>query len=170
MVMARTVEQAQIDAETLRLRSNGWSYRRIAAETKGTPLACSPKVALERCRRALRDVAVEAVEEHRALELERLDNMTAAANEIAAKHHVYVSASGKVVYDGDERLRDDGPVLAAINTLIRISERRAKLLGLDAPARAQVEVVTYDAGSIDARIAEIRSAIGHPRGEPVPVG
>ena len=29
--------------------------------------------------------------------------------------------------------------------LIEISERRAKLLGLDAPTQTQVEVITYDA-------------------------
>lgn len=33
---------------------------------------------------------------------------------------------------------------SAADLLISISERRAKLLGLDAPARAKVEVITYD--------------------------
>ena len=32
---------------------------------------------------------------------------------------------------------DDGPVLQAISTLLRVADRRAKLLGLDAPAKVE---------------------------------
>jgi hypothetical protein len=39
-----------------------------------------------------------------------------------------------------EPLTDNKPVLDALNTLLKIAERRAKLLGLDAPVKKQVEV------------------------------
>ena len=32
---------------------------------------------------------------------------------------------------------DDGPVLQAISTLLRVADRRARLLGLDAPAKVE---------------------------------
>ena len=39
---------------------------------------------------------------------------------------------------------DDGPKLSAINTLVKIAERRAKFRGLDAPQRRAVDVITGD--------------------------
>jgi hypothetical protein len=51
-------------------------------------------------------------------------------------------------------LEDDAPVLAAVDRLLRIQERRAKLLGLDAPVRADVggklsyEIVGVDLGQL----------------------
>jgi hypothetical protein len=45
--------------------------------------------------------------------------------------------------------------LPAIQTLIRIMERRAKLLGLDQPLRQQIEVTTYDGDSIDAEVRKL---------------
>ncbi len=40
---------------------------------------------------------------------------------------------------------DDGPAIQAITQLLRVQERRARLIGLDAPARRAVEVITHDA-------------------------
>lgn len=45
--------------------------------------------------------------------------------------------------------------IPAINTMIRLEERRAKLLGLDQPVRIQTEVVTYDADDIRTRLAQL---------------
>ncbi len=42
--------------------------------------------------------------------------------------------------EGEEtELTDDGPALDAIRTLLRIAERRSKLLGLDAPVKVEAE-------------------------------
>lgn len=46
----------------------------------------------------------------------------------------------------------------AVETLLKIMDRRAKLLGLDAPARARIEVVTEDL--IDAEIRRLRDQLG----------
>lgn len=48
-------------------------------------------------------------------------------------------------------LDDDAPVLAACMTLLKIAERRAKLLGLDAPVKKILEVESGD--GVDERIA-----------------
>jgi hypothetical protein len=47
-------------------------------------------------------------------------------------------------------MQDDGPVLSAIDRIVRISESRRKLLGLDQPAKTQVSGgVTYEVVGIN---------------------
>ena len=87
-------------------------------------------------------------------------------------HAAYVRASKRIVIEDIEAIRQvesDGLGLAqaaiwrkvltgdvpAINTFLKIQERRAKLLGLDQPIRQQVEVTTYDGDSIDTELARL---------------
>ncbi len=45
-----------------------------------------------------------------------------------------------------ERQRsDDGPGLQAIAQLLRVQQRKARLMGLDAPTQRAVDVITHDA-------------------------
>lgn len=90
-------------------------------------------------------------------ELARLTKLYERVEKILDKQHITVSNGHVIVHDG-ETVPDFGPVLAAVDRLVRIddarrrnAERRAKLLGLDAPA--EVKVLTIDA--IDAQIAEL---------------
>jgi hypothetical protein len=39
---------------------------------------------------------------------------------------------------------DDGPGLQAIAQLLRVQERTSRLMGLDAPTRRAVDVITHD--------------------------
>ena len=88
----------------------------------------------------------EQVDHVRIRELERLERMAAEAQKVMATPHYLVSA-GKVVKhgpEGDEReLLDDGPTLAAIDRLVKISDARRKLLGLDAPEKVKNEVTLH---------------------------
>jgi hypothetical protein len=84
-------------------------------------------------------------------ELERLTRLYAKVERILDKFHVTVQFGKVVTHDG-EPLEDDGPVLAAVDRLVKIEdarrrngERRSKLLGLDAAQRVSMEVVTLDA-------------------------
>lgn len=160
----RTEEQAILDADALKLRSAGLTYRQI-----GTRLGVEGSTARDRCLRALNAITQDAADEYRKLELERLDILEQSANDVLMTQHVFVSQGGKIVYDGDVKLIDHGPTLQAIGTLLRVQERRSKLLGLDAPVKQSVEVVTYDGNSIEARVAELRSALGQLGGESVSV-
>lgn len=54
---------------------------------------------------------------------------------------------------GARPLEDDAPVLKAIESLLKIAERRAKLLGLDAPVKKIVEVEAGD--GVDEAIARL---------------
>lgn len=54
------------------------------------------------------------------------------------KRRTNCSESGTWVVD--EELLDSGPVLAALDRVLRIQERRAKLLGINAPKKVTADV------------------------------
>lgn len=139
----RTEEQAEIDTEALKLRSLGWTYQKIA-----TQMGCSIQAASDRYHRALAAVPSDAVHEHRKLMGEQIDALLEVSFEQAL--------TGK-------------RSLFAIDRCIMLMDRKAKLYGLDEPSKQQIEVVNYDAGSIEARVAELRSALGQLGRESIPV-
>ena len=60
-----------------------------------------------------------------------------------------------------EPLVDDTPVIQAGLALLRVMERRAKYLGLDAPTKSRVEVITEDV--VDAEMAVLAASGGGQR-------
>lgn len=88
-------------------------------------------------KEALKQIPALEVAEHRAEQLERLDALLVEANKVLARKHITVS-HGQVVRLNGEPIEDDAPTLAAIVTVLKIEERRAKLLGLDAPVKAEL--------------------------------
>jgi hypothetical protein len=43
----------------------------------------------------------------------------------------------------------------AVMAVLKIMERRARLLGLDMPAKAQVEITHYDGNTIDSEVERL---------------
>jgi hypothetical protein len=125
----RGQDGAEMAARCLELRSRSYSYRRIAAE-----LGIDVASAYRAVQRGLRDIVEEAAEEVRKLELDKLDRLEEEALDILAARHPVVS-HGRVLAD----VEDDGPKLAAIQVLLRVTESRRKLLGLDQPAKLSVD-------------------------------
>ena len=78
--------------------------------------------------------------------------------------HCVVSA-GKVMSMDGEPLQDPKPVLDALAVLVRIEERKARLLGLDAPRKTAVGVITEEV--IDAEIARLEAQLA-ARGGVIP--
>lgn len=109
-------------------------------------------------QRALDRLVREPAEQVRQLELGRLDQLWVEATKILRRQHVVISA-GKVVVHPDTGvpLEDPMPILRAIDTLLKIQERRARLLGLDAPAQRTVHVLSEDA--IDQEIARLEAEL-----------
>jgi hypothetical protein len=111
-----TAEDTQIverRAQALALRRGGATYRQI-----GRQLGVSVEVAYADVQaelHALRTLTAEDAEAVRDLELRRLDD--------------YVLALSARAKQGD---------VAAISTLLRVQERRAKYLGLDAPDKQEI--------------------------------
>lgn len=135
-----TVTLAERDAEAARLKAQGRSYQFISDELG----YCDRWHARDRIKKVLRDTLQEAGDELRAIERDRLDRLAAAAWGVLERQHITVS-NGKVISLPDPDtgeitpLVDDAPTLQAIDRLLRISESRRKLEGLDAPSKVSVD-------------------------------
>jgi hypothetical protein len=104
-----------------------------------------------------------SLEVYRETELMRLDQLTVEVIRVLKGRHYVVTQSGKIVDDPrtGAPILDDGPVLHAVDRLLKIQDRRAKLLGLDAAQR--MEVLSLDA--IDAAISELNAQLAASGGE-----
>ncbi|GAB3802463.1 hypothetical protein GCM10028798_19660 [Humibacter antri] len=142
---ARALSDAQKAAEAVRMRVTGMTYREIAVVQH-----VAVSTVHERVCRALAAVPVEAVNELRALELQRLDDLQARLTAIASASHPKVSR-GRVITGVD----DWGPVLRALGQLRQVSESRRKLLGLDAPAKVDLHVSDEMTAEIERLAAEL---------------
>jgi hypothetical protein len=105
------------------------------------------------------------VEVYREEQLLELDYLAREAHQVLTGEHYVVSASGKVACDPhtEQPLIDYAPKLAAIDRLVKILDRVAKLRGLD---QIKVQVLTIDA--IDAEIQRLHgelAALGDEAGE-----
>jgi hypothetical protein len=152
---APRVDAAARDARALELRAAGLSFRQI-----GRQLGCGTTTAYKRVGRGLDRTLREPADRVRTLELHRLDQLTAAAMAVLGARHVLVQA-GRPVLDpvSGDPYPDHGPTLAAIAALLRVAERRARLLGLDQPTRvdAQVHAEAYTVSAIDHELARLRA-------------
>ncbi|MGX1483423.1 hypothetical protein RKD45_002499 [Streptomyces griseus] len=146
----RTIDDAERDAAAARLRARGHTYQQIADELGWT----SRGDAHHAVQRALEATVKEAAAEVRAIELDRLDTLYRAALAVLERQHVTVS-NGRVVSLNEEPILDDGPVLAAIDRLLKIQERRARLLGLDAPTKAAISITPDRLAAIEAMAEEL---------------
>ncbi len=163
----RTVESAKRDAEAARLRSRGRTYSQIAEELG----FCDKGAAHHAVARVFDGFRVEARDLLIKMELDKLDMMTRSVIEVLETKH-YVVSDGRIVHLGDKddpdrrELLDDAPVLQAVDRLLKIADRRAKLLGLDAPKRIEVGDGTPD---LDAAVRELEAELTRRAdGQPVP--
>lgn len=134
---APRVDAADHDHEALELRRAGFTFREIS-QRMGVSVATAHKYVtrgLDRTRR-------EPADALRDLEAERLDRLQVAATQVLERRHVVVQGGRIVKGDDGEPLQDDGPVLAAVTSLVKVQESRRKLLNLDeqAPAEAVVTI------------------------------
>lgn len=117
------------ERQVIEMRRAGATFDDIA-HTLGFAHASGAYQAFQRAMS--RTLTNAGTEELRTAEADRLDRLQRA---------VWVQA-----LNGD---------LPAVNTVLRIMERRARLLGLDAPLRAEVKVEQHDPASIDAEVARL---------------
>lgn len=146
----RGADVVATDARAAELRSEGLSYSAIAREMGWA----SKSSAYDAVQRAFRATLTEPADQARAVELARLETLHDAALGVLQRRHLTVS-HGRIITvkddDGhDVPLIDDGPVLQAIDRIVRISESRRKLLGLDAPARVDLTMEAIDAALAEA--------------------
>jgi hypothetical protein len=179
----RTAASARRDHKAAELHGQGWTYARIAAELG----FASKGKAHEAVMRAYAEIPTEEASQARQADLDRIDRLIEQAWEVMLTPHLTVN-NGKVIRqfvgletdeDGIERLDmdgkpipvfadvlDDGPRLAAVNTIKGLLERRARIFGYDAPAKSRVEVITAD--MIESQIADLESQLA--RNDPAGTG
>ena len=104
------------------------------------------------------------------MELVKLDNIERRLLLVLGQRQPRVD-HGRVIFDVDPetkehvRVVDYGPVVQAAAGLLRVQERRAKLLGLDAPTQIRVETVTED--ELDAEVRRLSEIHQHEHPAPV---
>jgi hypothetical protein len=126
--------RAEQDEEILRLRCAGLSLRAIAAR-----VGLSHQGVSDRITAVLAQLVTPAAEEYRALETVRLDT--------------YLEALSLRIGEGDYR---------SVGTAVRISERRAKLLGLDSPVQLDVAMkqrLDLEASVVGEVIGEVVNSV-----------
>lgn len=127
------LDASQRAREALELRRQGKQWAEIADELGYADRASAYNAA----KRLLDRTEFESVEEYRAIEADRLDE----AHRIQAEALVQLANS---------RALDAIP--PAVNALVKISDRRSKLLGLDAPTRVDVAHSGEDFAATAARL------------------
>jgi len=156
----RKIAQAEKREAAARLVALGWSYERVAREgnlgyrTKQAVGKAMKVVLAERLARQDR-AADELVQQ----ELMVIEAALAKAAEIMDKVHL-AHSNGRLITreleDGTEvEVEDSGPQLAAADRLVRFSESRRKLLGLDAPTKSQASVESTISYVIQASSEEL---------------
>lgn len=121
-------ETLEREAEVLKLRRGGLTFDLIAKQLGYKHASGAHKAYLSACKRIVR----ADVEELRGTELDRLD-----------------LAQGAL---WSRVMRGEVPAVMAV---LRIMERRARLLGLDQPVKSQIEVTNYDGNTIDAEVQRL---------------
>lgn len=145
------IDVAERRTKAINLRRDGHTWEDIA-----TQLGYADRGAA--CKDVSRALAArlaeqgQAADEAREIELERLDDLWRRALAVLTAQH-------EVIYQGEATgIPDDGPSLAAIDRLLRISDRRAKLLGLDAPTRVEGTLGAAGADAqVEALIAQVEA-------------
>jgi hypothetical protein len=141
----RTEQSEARKQMVLKARRDGKSFPQIAHENGWTQ-----GYVYKIYKTAMNQIIAEDVKEVRQMELERLDAATQKAMDILQSFHPLVSG-GEIVRDTIEdengnpigaggrvatkKLADPSVQLAAIDKLMKIMERRARLMGLDAPTK-----------------------------------
>lgn len=142
-----SIVAAQRRSEMLRLRLEGLTLEEI-----GGRMGTQAESVYGVISRALRAMIKEPGEELLALELTRCDVLLSEAMAVVMAFHpvIHGGCVVRALVEGDDgkplrdrvtgdmitkTLEDKAPKLAAINTALRVMERRAKLLGLDKPIK-----------------------------------
>lgn len=131
----KTPEPEQLDRElaVVELRREGKTWQQIAEAVNYATAMGAWKAYQRACQRTLQ----EPTDEARRIELDRLDALQRTYWEPAVEGN-----------------------LRAADFVLRVIDRRARILGIDAPQKIQAEVVNYDGiGSIDAEVDRIARII-----------
>ena len=146
----RTPEQIAKDNRAAEMRSQGLSYEQIGKELGYTKQAAHKAV-----QRAVAEIPKEGAKEVLSIELDKLDRLDRYYNSVLTRRHLRIGNTGKIVHDDEgEPVYDEGPRMDAAAGILKTQERRAKLLGLNAPTLHRADVVVHDIDRDSTKIIE----------------
>lgn len=128
-------ETLEKERKVLEFRRGGLTFDLIAERLGYASASGAHKAYISACNR----IVYEDVVEVRKSEMDRLDIAQAA---------IWGDLTDTQNIDANTRAR-------LVLALIKIMERRARLLGLDMPTKAQVEVSIYDRDTIDDEVKRL---------------
>jgi hypothetical protein len=134
---------AQRRAKAIELKNRGLSWQQVAEQVpyldaEGNPSAAFACVDVTRALKQANKELSMGLEEYREAARMRLDGLRRQVFAVLARPH-YVMHAGQIARDEDGNpIRDDGPVLAAVDRLLRIEERQAKIDGTDASEKLTI--------------------------------
>lgn len=128
-------ETLEKERKVLEYRRGGLTFDLIAERLGYASASGAHKAYLSACNR----IVYEDVVQVRKSEMDRLDIAQAA---------IWGDLTDTVNVDAGTRAR-------LVLALVKIMERRARLLGLDMPTKSQVEVSIYDRDTIDAEVQRL---------------
>jgi hypothetical protein len=141
------------DMEALRLKARGYTLERIAITLNFE----SEKKAGQAIVRATAATRIWAVDEQRIVELESLAELEAKLWDLLREGEIRVDQHGfPIMDDFGNPLLDKRFYADIADRILRTKDRRARLLGLNAPTKH--EVMTLD--SVDAAIKQLEKEIG----------
>ncbi len=124
----------------IELRNSGMTWEQVAAtvpylDMHGNPSRAAACADVKRALEQYRAEAQHPIEEMLQLADMRLDDMRQKVYKVIARPH-YLVQGGQIVRDDEGRpIRDDGPLLAAIDRLLKIEERWARLHRIEDAAK-----------------------------------
>lgn len=132
-------------AKAIELKNRGLSWQQVAEQmepeyndTDGEPSAAFACVDVTRALKQANKELAMGLEEYREAARMRLDGLRRQVFAVLARPH-YVMYQGQFVIDENgDKVRDDAPVLAAVDRLMKIEERQAKIDGTDASEKLTV--------------------------------
>ncbi len=125
-----------------------WTLARVASE-----MGCSVFRVQKLLNKYVPKLLDKDASRHRDIEIGKLDLLEERLWMMIDDEY-YTVANGQVVYmETGEPVPDIEPVLKIIDRILKVMERRSKLLGLDKPIRVDATVTQVDA--IDREFAEM---------------
>lgn len=148
------------------LRLRGWTWQQVADGAGYASAGAAHNAVTKELLEAKNKLAMDS-ETLRQQEIEHLYMLRRAANVVLESRHIVVQQGGTVVarkpgtgtwdpqagmwVDAEfEEIINDAPVLNAVDTLLRVAQRLAKLAGLDAPTQTEVRQYDYRINGVDA--------------------
>ena len=144
---AAKLKAMKLEERCMELAAFGLSAHKIAER-----LGCSHVTVLKHLDNGMklakqRRAADPNNEKVRAQHLEAIALCKARVLEVLERDHLHISPTGKIAYNDGRPVLDDDPNLRAVNTMLAVLAREAKLVGIDAPTRA--ELTGADGGPIE---------------------